>query len=194
MTQEAKNTRNLLLGLLVCGVLLIGIVAVLNVRQSLQTATPTPTFAPDLPNVTPIDPPQELADFTLPSGSGDPLSLSSLRGKYTLLFFGYTHCPDYCPLTLAQWKQIKSGLGSDAERINFLFISVDGARDTPEVLSRYLSRFDPVFLGMSGDDVTLTQIGTEYGLYYQLNTDEGADYSVDHSTAEYLIDPAGAHD
>ncbi len=185
------TTRNLFIGLILCGVLLIGIVAVLNLRQSAAQPTPTPTFAPDVPGVTPVDPPKALIDFTLPDDKGDPLSLSNLEGKYTLMFFGYTHCPDYCPLTLAKWTQIKTALGSEADKLNFVFISVDGGRDTPEVMQRYLSRFDDSFIGLTGDDATLTQIGPDYGLYYSLNKSEGENYSVDHTTVTYLIDPQG---
>ncbi len=148
------TTRNLFIGLILCGVLLIGIIAVLNLRQSaaLPTPTPTPTFAPDVPGVTPVDPPKALTDFTLPDDKGDALTFSSLQGKYTLMFFGYTHCPDYCPTTLAHWTLIKTALGSDADKLNFVFISVDGERDTPEVMQRYLSRFDDSFIGLTGDE------------------------------------------
>ncbi len=189
--QPNTTTRNLFIGLILCGVLLIGIVAVLNLRQSAAQPTPTSTFAPDVPGVTPVDPPKALTDFTLPADNGDPLTFSSLQGKYTLMFFGYTHCPDYCPLTLAKWKLIKEALGDQAADMNFLFISVDGERDTPEVIQRYLSRFDASFIGMTGNDVTLTEIGPDYGLYYSLNKSEGENYSVDHTTVTYLVDPQG---
>ncbi len=190
--QGASNSiRNLFIGLIVCGVLLIAIFGVMTVRNAPPAVTPTTTFAPDVPGVTPVEPPKALTDFTLPSDTGDPLSLSALEGKYTMLFFGYTHCPDYCPLTLAEWKGIKTELGDDAATVNFVFISVDGQRDTPEVMQRYLSRFDESFIGLSGDEATLTEIGPDYGLYYSLNTDEGENYSVDHTTVTYLIDPQG---
>ncbi len=189
--QASTTTRNLFIGLILCGVLLIGIVGILNLRQSAAESTPTPTFAPDVPGVTPVEPPKALTDFTLPADNGDPLTFSSLQGKYTLLFFGYTHCPDYCPLTLAKWKQIKTALGDQAANLNFVFISVDGERDTPAVMQRYLSRFDNSFIGLTGDDATLTQIGPDYGLYYSLNKSEGENYSVDHTTVTYLIDPQG---
>ncbi len=189
--QPNSTTRNLLIGLIVCGVLLIGIVGVLTLKQTAAQPTPTPTFAPDVPGVTPVDPPKALTDFTLPDDNGDPLSLSDLEGKYTLLFFGYTHCPDYCPLTLAKWVKVKTTLGDQAANVNFVFISVDGERDTPEVMKRYLSRFDNSFIGLTGDDATLTQIGPDYGLYYSLNKSEGENYSVDHTTVTYLIDPQG---
>ncbi len=191
MNAQAKNTRNLLIGVLVCGVLLIAIFATFSLRQSLSQAlaTSTPTDAPS--GVVAIDPPKTLTDFALPGIDGKPLHLSDLRGKYTMLFFGYTHCPDFCPITLTKWQSVKQSLGSDASNVNFLFISVDGERDTPSVMAKYLSNFDPSFLGMSGDDTTLTKIANDYGLYYDLHKEEGANYSVDHTTQEYLVNPQG---
>lgn len=191
MTQQAKSTRSALIGLLLIGVLLMAIFATISLRNSLNApqATATPTAPPQ--GVIPLDPPRDLPDFTLPGSTGQSISLSGFQGKYTLLFFGYTHCPDFCPLTLAHWKNIKAALGDDAANVNFLFISVDGERDTPEVLAQYLSRFDAGFVGMSGDDATLATIGAPYGLYYELHKDEGENYSVDHTTQSYLINPQG---
>jgi protein SCO1/2 len=179
----------MLLGLLVVGVLLIAIVAVMNLRASLNAPPPTPTPAE---GVTLVTPPIDTHDFTLPGADGQPLSLSDMRGKWTLVFFGYTHCPDFCPTTLAEWKQIKNALGEEhAAHVNFLFISVDGERDTPEVMQRYLSRFDPSFYGMSGVETVKDRLATDFGLDYVLHTEEGENYSVDHSTRTYLLDPQG---
>ncbi len=191
MTPRAKLTRSTLIGLLVVGILLVGIVATISLRQSLNAPKPTATPIPAPEGVIPLDPPRELADFTLPGSTGQPISLSSLQGKFTLVFFGYTHCPDFCPLTLAHWKNIRAALGDDAAKVNFLFISVDGERDTPQVMADYLRRFDPAFIGMTGDAATLTTIGPPYGLYYELHKEEGANYSVDHTTQTYLINPQG---
>ncbi|NJN17141.1 MAG: SCO family protein [Oscillochloris sp.] len=140
-----------------------------------------------------IEPPVVLTDFTLPSSLGRDLSLRELQGKPTLLFFGYTFCPDVCPLTLSEFRKVKENLGSDGDAVNYLFISVDGERDTPEVLARYVQNFDPGFVGMQGDEATLRRIGKDYGLFYQKNTPEGtgAAYLVDHSSASYLLDAEG---
>ncbi len=190
MTQSANPTRSVLIGLLVCGVLLVAIAFTLNFRQN-QAITPTATFAPDVPGVTPIEPPRGVVDFTLPSTSGQPLDFTALQGKVTLLFFGYTHCTDVCPATLGEWVLIKKTLGDAAAQVNFVFVSVDGQRDTPDVMRTYLSRFNSSFIGLTGDDATLSKISTDFGLYYKLNTDEGANYSVDHSTQSYLFNPQG---
>lgn len=141
-----------------------------------------------------LNPPVELSDFTLPSSrDGASLSLSELRGSPTLIFFGYTFCPDVCPLTLSEMKKVKAELGADGERLNVLFISVDPERDTPEVLARYVGGFDPSFIGLQGDEATLRRIGKEFGLFYQKHTAEGtsAAYLVDHSSATYLVDAQG---
>jgi protein SCO1/2 len=140
-----------------------------------------------------IDPPRDLADFTMPASTGADMSLSDLNGKWTLLFFGYANCPDFCPLTLGEFNRVDSLLGDDSAEVQYLFISVDGERDSPEALARYLERFNPKFLGFSGDEDTLARIQPDYGLYYQLRTDTGsaASYLVDHSTRSYLIDPQG---
>lgn len=186
---ESKATRSMLLGLLVIGVLLIAIVAVMNLRNALNAPPPTATPAQ---GVTIVTPPIDTRDFTLPGTDGEPLSLSDMRGKWTLVFFGYTHCPDFCPTTLAEWKQIRAALGEEhAAHVNFLFISVDGERDTPEVMQRYLSRFDPSFLGMSGVETVKDQLTADFGLDYTLHTEEGENYPVDHSTRTFLLDPQG---
>jgi protein SCO1 len=152
----------------------------------------TPIEAPNQGTV--IEPPVQLTDFTLPSSrDGQPLSLSDLAGGPTVLFFGYTFCPDVCPATLSEVKRAKEQLGADGERLNVVFVSVDAERDTPEVLARYVGAFDPSFIGLQGDEATLRQIGKEYGLYHNKNSPEGtsAAYLVDHSAASYLIDGAG---
>ena len=117
-----------------------------------------------------VDPPHRLQDFTLTSQTGAPLSLSDLRGRAVLMFFGYTHCPDVCPTTLADYTRIKQALGGDADKVAFMFISVDGKRDTPDVLAQYLHQFDDQFIGLTADEATLKRIGAEYGLLFQQDT------------------------
>jgi protein SCO1/2 len=156
-----------------------------------------------------VEPPQLLQDFTLTSHTGDPIRLSDLRGQAILLFFGYTHCPDVCPTTLADYRRVKQALGEDADKAAFVFISVDGARDTPDVLTQYLRQFDSSFIGMTGDETTLRQVGAEYGLFFQeeaisvghehedgythrhgddLDTEN---YFMQHTSPSFLVDPDG---
>lgn len=140
-----------------------------------------------------LDQPRQLTDWTLPSSTGSDLSLSSLRGKYAVLFFGYTHCPDFCPTTLGDYKVVKRELGDTAEQVDFVFVSVDPERDTPEVLQKYVTTFDPAFIGVSGDAATLESVSKEYGLFYKLRKDEasGGNYPVDHTSLSYVVDPEG---
>jgi protein SCO1/2 len=140
-----------------------------------------------------LNPPILLQDFELPSSSGDAMKLSDLRGSWLVVFFGYLRCPDFCPLTLTEYKRVKKLLGDDAEAVKFVYISVDGVRDTPQAIRDYLDNFDAEFIGFSGDDTTLAQIQPDYGFYYQRRLEGGdqAYYAIDHSTDSYLIDPNG---
>jgi protein SCO1/2 len=142
---------------------------------------------------TAIDPPRELTDFELTSRDGTPMSLSDLRGKPVLLYFGYTFCPDICPTSLADMVRVKRDLGEQADEIAFVFVSVDGQRDTPERVDAYLENFDADFIGLTGEPNTLRQIGPEFGLYFEQRQVAGtsASYLIDHSTAIYLIDAEG---
>jgi protein SCO1/2 len=141
---------------------------------------------------TAIDPPRELPDFTLTSHTGEPISLSDLRGKVALLYFGYTHCPDFCPTTMAEFKRIKAALETDADNVAFVLISVDGSRDTPEVINEYLSNFDTTFIGMTGDEESVQEIGVDYGLHVEkLAGSSAEEYTVDHAANVFLVDAEG---
>ena len=156
--------------------------------QGLIAPTPTET-----PHGVAIDPPRSMPDFTLTSTDGKPMRLSDLRGKSALIFFGYTHCPDICPFSLSQFIQVKKGLGEDASKVNFVMISVDGSRDTPEVLRAYVNAFDQSFIGMTGNDNDVRQIGLNYGVHFekQKPSGEGEAYLVAHTTYTYLLDAQG---
>lgn len=151
---------------------------------------PTPTSAP---HGVVIDPPKPMPDFTLTNNSGKAMSLSDLQGKYVMMFFGYTHCPDICPMSLADFKTIKKALGTDAAKVTFVFISVDGSRDTPEVLNAYVNAFDPEFIGLTGSDADVAKIGINYGVHFekQQPTGSAAAYLVAHTTYSYLLDSSG---
>ncbi|RMF79110.1 MAG: SCO family protein [Chloroflexi bacterium] len=155
-----------------------------------------------------VDPPHELRDFELTSQTGEAIHLSDLRGKTTLMFFGYTNCPDVCPTTLADYTTVKEQLGDVAEEVNFVFISVDGTRDTPETVAEYLARYDEDFIGMTGSEDLLRQIGQEYGLQFTIDDTvsvghthedgEGHDFSdgdeqyfIEHTSPSFLIDKNG---
>jgi protein SCO1 len=140
-----------------------------------------------------VDPPKTLSGFTLTSHTGQPMSLEDLRGRPALFFFGYTNCPDVCPITMGEWKQVKASLGAEAEKVSFVFISVDGERDTPEALTTFLGRFDPAFIGLTGDDADLQAVAKDFGIFYKVHDHETGEESflVDHSPPSFLIDGEG---
>jgi len=142
---------------------------------------------------TPVEPPLTLSDFTLTGNDSQPISLSDLRGSYVLMTFGYTHCPDYCPTTMAEFAQVKQILGDQADNVEFALISVDGERDTPTRMGEYLAAFDANFIGMTGEEESVRDIGQEYGLGFEAQrTSNGqTEYAVDHTVQRYLIDPDG---
>ena len=131
--------------------------------------------------------------FSLTDQNGVNRTDREYRGKYLLVFFGYTYCPDVCPTTLAVIKSALDMMGSRADRIVPLFITVDPKRDTPEKLKTYLSSFGPRFVGLTGDDKAIASVAKEYRVYYQTRPAEnGGDYTVDHSGVVYLMDGSGA--
>ncbi|HEY9077962.1 MAG TPA: SCO family protein [Anaerolineaceae bacterium] len=139
-----------------------------------------------------INPPPPAPDFTLLSADGKPFTLSAQKGKITLLFFGYTTCPDVCPSTLSQLSVIMVRLGKNADRVQVVFISVDPDRDTPEKIGKYAQSWYPTFAGLSGTQASLEPVWKAYGVYRNVHKAESAtEYLVDHSAQTYLIDSQG---
>ncbi|MBE9610127.1 SCO family protein [Chitinilyticum litopenaei] len=129
-------------------------------------------------------------DFTLIDGQGKPRTLSSFKGKVVVLFFGYTQCPDVCPTTLAELRDLLPQFGAAARDIQVLFVSVDPARDTPELLAQYVPAFHPDFLGLTGSASAVAQVARQYGVAYQ-RRGEGEHYTMDHTAGTYLLDRQG---
>jgi protein SCO1/2 len=127
----------------------------------------------------------ELADHT-----GKVRRLEDWRGKAVVLFFGFTHCPDVCPTTLADIAQALKALGPDAERVQVLMVSVDPERDTPQSLAKYVTAFDPRFLGLRGDLDATKKVAAEFKIYFEKRK-SGDSYTIDHSAQSYVIDPQG---
>lgn len=139
-----------------------------------------------------IEPPVPAADFELIDQHGDTFRLSDQNGKVVLIFFGYTHCPDVCPVTLSEFKQISERLEEKTEQVEFVFITVDPERDTGEVLGKYMANFNPSFAGLTGDGDELEKIYRSYGVYRaKQETDSAAGYLVDHTARVYAIDKQG---
>jgi protein SCO1 len=116
--------------------------------------------------------------------------LEDWRGKAVVLFFGFTHCPDVCPTTLADVAAALKTLGPDSARVQVLFVTVDPERDTPQALAAYVGAFDPGFLALRGDAAATQRVAKEFKIYYEKRP-QGAGYTVDHSAQSYVIDPQG---
>ena len=130
------------------------------------------------------------ADFHLTDHKGQPRSLGEFKGKVVAVFFGYTHCPDVCPTTLADLAQAMQILGKDAEKVQVIFITVDPERDTPQMLAQYAPAFNPTFLSLYGDAQTTAQVAKSFYVSYEKHA-TASSYTVDHSVGTFLIDPQG---
>ncbi len=156
----------------------------IGVGIALRERGPAP---PTLRSGTALPEPRPLADFTLIDQHGRPLSRDKLRGHWTLLFTGFTNCPDICPTTLATMAELDRRLAR--QDLQFLFVSVDPERDTPEVIARYLAHFGPGLAGATGPRADIERFTSGLGLAQVVNPGVGDEYTVDHSTAFVLIDP-----
>lgn len=139
-----------------------------------------------------IDPPKPMPAFTFTRVDGTSFSTAPAAGQYTVLFFGYTHCPDICPTTMADFVRVKQTLGDEAARVRFVLISVDPDRDTPQVTTDYARKFDPSFIGVSADPMTTAAILQAYGIASapEVSSDHAA-HLVSHSSQVHLLDDQG---
>ncbi|BBO01162.1 MULTISPECIES: SCO family protein [Bradyrhizobium] len=129
--------------------------------------------------------------FQLTDQNGKAVTDKSLKGKPTLIFFGYTHCPDVCPTSLFEISEVLRALGKDADKVNAVFISVDPERDTPATMKEYLSSFDPHLEGLSGDPAETAKVITSYRVYAKKVPTKDGDYTMDHTALIYLMDRDG---
>jgi protein SCO1/2 len=131
--------------------------------------------------------------FTLVSTRGESVTDQSFRGKWLLIFFGYTFCPDLCPTALANVSAALEKFGPDTSQLQPLFITVDPQRDTREVMTNYLKSFDPHILGLTGTQAEIDTVTRNYRVYVSLDKSEraGDNYAVSHSAYLYLMDPQG---
>lgn len=131
-------------------------------------------------------------DFALTDHNGKLRTLADFRGKAVVVFFGFTRCPDVCPTTLVELKQVMTKLGADGDKVQVLFVTVDPERDTQAVLSQYVPAFDPRFLGMSADAATTLKTAKDFKVYFEKRKGSSPqDYTIDHTAASFVYDPAG---
>ncbi|RPJ48637.1 MAG: SCO family protein [Betaproteobacteria bacterium] len=129
--------------------------------------------------------------LALTDHNGQRRTLADFRGKVVTLFFGFTHCPDVCPTTLAEMAVVMKELGSDAARLQVLFVTVDPERDTADVLKRYVPAFHPDFLGLTGSAAEIASAAKEFKIFYQRQNLPGGGYTMDHSAGTYILDGEG---
>ncbi len=132
-------------------------------------------------------------DFELQSATGETVRLGEQKGNVVLLFFGYTHCPDVCPTTLGEARLVLNGLGDEASRVKFFFVTVDPERDSPADLASYTAHFHPDITALTGDAAALAAVYDAYGIFIEkeMQPNSAADYSVTHTARVFLIDPQG---
>ncbi len=131
--------------------------------------------------------------FTLQDGNGREVTDRDFRGKYMLVYFGYTFCPDVCPTTLNEVADALDRLGSTADKLQAVFITIDPKRDTPAVVKQYAAAFSPRLIGLTGTDEQIAKVAQRYRVYYaEHRTGSGPnDYTMDHSSVLYLMGPDG---
>ena len=131
-------------------------------------------------------------DFTLTDHNDQSRSLSDFKGKVVVLFFGYTQCPDVCPTSMAELAEVKRLLGSDGDKLQGVFVTVDPARDTTELLKAYLSNFDPTFVAFVPTADELTDVAKRFKIYYKKQEGKTpTSYTMDHSAGSYVYDTQG---
>jgi len=129
--------------------------------------------------------------FKLVDQNGQTVTEEALKGKPSLVFFGFTHCPDVCPTALFDMTEVYKALGKDGERVSAFFVTVDPERDTPDVLKEYLSSFDPRLRGLTGDVAAVAAMEKAYRVYSKKVPLDGGGYTMDHTALVYLMDKDG---
>ena len=130
--------------------------------------------------------------YALPDVSGKTRSNADFKGKITVVFFGYTQCPDVCPTTMAELAQVKKLLGKDGERLQGVFVTIDPERDTPDVLKTYVGSFDPSFVALRGSPEQTAAVAKAFKVFYAKSPGKTPDsYTMDHTAGSYVFDTEG---
>jgi protein SCO1/2 len=130
--------------------------------------------------------------FTLADADGRQRTLADFKGKVVVMFFGYAQCPDVCPTTMTEMAQVKQQLGSDGDKLQVLFVTVDPERDTPPVMKAYMGAFDPAFVALIPTPEQLAALAKDYKVYYKkVEGKTPTSYSMDHSAASFVYDTEG---
>jgi protein SCO1/2 len=169
-------TRQGIVGLIAGGIVLLGL-AVAATLPRLTQASSAPSIG---------------GPFTLVDGTGHTVSSRDYQGRWRLMYFGYTHCPDACPTTLSDIGAALDKLPApDRKKLVVLFVTVDPARDTPQVIGAYAKAFGPEFVGLTGSQAAITPVEQSFRVYAARHDLKGGDYAMDHSSIIYVMDPNG---
>ncbi len=178
-------TRTLKIGLgAIAGVVVVGAIAYFFVL---------PRFGPYVFHGQTIQSNQAAPAVELDGPNGSTVRLTDYEGKVVVLYFGYTFCPDVCPITLSKLDRAMDILGDRAEDVQVIMVSVDPERDTPEVLQQYMAHFNPTFIGVTGDTDAIDRVATVYGVYYEAEEgSEATGYLVSHTATVMIVDKDGS--
>lgn len=171
-----STTRPLVVFAAFAGSLLVGLLVVLWLLGGMRGVTAPASIG---------------GPFQLTDQSGQTVTEKDLRGKPSLIFFGFTHCPDVCPTSLFEMSEVLRAMGKDADRVNAYFVSVDPERDTPSAMKDYLSSFDPHLKGLTGSAEATAKMITTYRVYAKKVPLKDGDYTMDHTALIYLMDRDG---
>ena len=165
--------------------IMVGIAAVGGIFLALNPPSPSTQQGKELPLDTIGGP------FTLVGSDGQPFASSQLAGKPAAVFFGFTHCPDVCPTTLARLTQLRKQLGEGDDGFSIVFISVDPERDRPADVGRYTTLFDTPVVGLTGNPAQIDRVKEQFGVFSRKVETPGGGYSVDHTATVFLLDRNG---
>jgi protein SCO1/2 len=169
-------TRQGMVGLIAGGIVLLGLAVAATLPRFTQASSAPSIGGP----------------FTLVDGAGHTVSDRTYQGKWRLMYFGYTHCPDACPTTLSDIGAALDKLpASDRKKLVVLFVTVDPGRDTPQVIGAYAHAFGPEFVGLTGSQAAITPVEQSFRVYAARHELKGGDYEMDHSSIIYVMDPDG---
>lgn len=168
---------------------ILGVAAICAAVAGFWLARELDSSGPELASGTWLPQPKTIADFQLTDSSGQPFSRLNLQGKPTLVFFGFTHCPDVCPTTLVKLAQAKKT--AHIPGLNVVFVTVDPARDTQRLVGLYVHAFDPDFVGLTGAEKTIDTMAHNFGVAVNKVDLPGGDYTMDHTAAVFLLNTHG---
>jgi protein SCO1/2 len=171
-----RSTRPLVIFAAFAGSLVVGLVLMLWAMGGLRTVTAPAAIG---------------GPFQLTDQAGQTVTDQDLKGRPTLIFFGFTHCPDICPTSLFEISEVLKAMGKDADRINAYFVSVDPERDTTAAMKDYLSSFDPHLKGLTGNPEAVAKVLSAYRVYSKKVPLKDGDYTMDHTALIYLMDRDG---